>query len=420
MPILRDTPPPLPASVLKEIRDGLPARYGSTLMMNSGRAVLLVRVPYEMPDPQRDIGVAADLITLEEASLARDVLLMGEEKTLRIDPIPLRDVIRERVQADVPVSKEVRRQLPHGFAATLFTPMTRRVPCIAVRVPRAHCRDTTDDDLASIARALEPVLQQAGAMEVPLCYLVADEDFRRFTPEGLVRVLNGEAPLRPPKDANHYQVAGDNRPGAKKSVGGASSPFGMLVGAAERTDEQMASRKQTRTGKPVAGPAPTSPTPAPAPAPAIPRSTAPPAPALGGLTRSPAQAVVQALAPAPARPVTVPLTAPVTPVTVTTPDAGPAFTFAEKLRGVGFEVLPGLEDVGATFAAHLPGGKRLLVWHVPTADAEAVTTLQDRCKNLDADAGVLLADHVAPGAWVAAAGTTVSLLPASHIDAWVS
>lgn len=385
MPIMRDTPPPLPADVLRDLRATLPGSYGHRLVSHEGRLVLAVRVPSEVPDREADLERAADYVPEEEVSQARDVLLIGEAKLVRLDPIPLRDAVRERLRDDLPVSKEVRRGLPREYGAALFNPATRRDWCVAVRVPRGFVRDVTPEDLGAVQKALEQVLAQPKAAQAAMCYLVADNDYRRGPPEEFARLLRGEVPLRPPR-VNTYAVADGRAPRAHGASAG-GSPFGMLVSATVATDARLAREK-----KPAA--------------PLAPASSPPAAPV----------AAPSAVAPAPpAVPATLPLPPGPEPTATL---ADPVIALGGQLAQAGFEVLTDVADLGLQLAAHQPDGKRLIVRRVPEATAAEVRALAGKCAELEAHVGVLLADRVAPGAWLEAAGTCVELLPAGHAETW--
>jgi hypothetical protein len=76
--------------------------------------------------------------------------------------------------------------------------------------------------------------------------------------------------------------------------------------------------------------------------------------------------------------------------------------------------------MGIHLAAHKPDGKRLIVLRVAEATPANVQALLATCTELEAHAGLLLADTLAPGAWMEAAGTLVEVLPAGQVAAWVA
>lgn len=426
MPMMRDTPPPLPADVVRELRSTLAPSYGHKLVNHEGKLVLAIRVPHEVPDRERDLACAVDHIPEDEAALARDVLFIGAEKMFRLDPIPLRDLVRERLRDDVPVSKEVRRGMAREFGAALFNPATRRDLCIALRVPRASYRDCTPEDLVAMQRAVEQVFAQPKAGSAGMCYLVADNDYRRMPLEEFVRTLRGEVALKPPK-VNNYVTAGDSR-GASKMANASSfsgSPFGMLVTQSAHTDAKMEANKAKAKQAPPAPPA--------APAPPVPAAPVQvqvnvpvPSPFQAPAHPGPATVVASVLSPiVPALQLQPPPM--VAPEPVAAPEPAPAevapaaqdpvLVLGSRFAGAGFEVLTDVADLGLVLAAHRPDGKRLIVQRVPEATEAAVQALTAKCTELEAHAGVLVCDAMAPGAWLAAAGTPVVLLPAPLAEA---
>lgn len=413
MVIMRDTPPPLPADVLRELRATLATSYGHKLVTHEGKLVLAVRVPGDVPERERDLARAADVVPDDEAGLARDVLLIGNEKLIRLDPIPLRDAVRERLRDDAPVSKEVRRGLAREYGAALFNPATRRDWCIAVRVPRSSIKETTPEDLVAMQKAVEAVFAQPKAAQAGMCYLVADNDYRRMPLDELVRTLRGEVPLKPPR-VNNYAIAGDSK--SSRSLGAASafsgSPFGMLVSSAAQADAKMEANKARRQ----------APAPPPAPAPPAPVQVNVPVPAPVPVLQAPAAAPAQVVASVLA-PVVPALQSAPAPVVATppapepaTPASDPVILLSGQLAAHGFEVITDVADLGLALAAHQPGGKRLLVQRVPEATPDAVKALAAKCAELEAGGAVLLADALAPGAWLEAAGTPVVVVAAGQVE----
>lgn len=399
MVIMRDTPPPLPGDMVRDLRSTLAGSYGHRLLNHEGNLVLAVRVPHDVPDRTRDLPLAADTVPEDEAALARDILLIGAEKVIRIEPIPLRDLVREKLRDDAPVSKEVRRGLAREYGAALFNPATRRDWAIAVRLPRASYREATPEDLTALQKAVEAVFAQPKAAAASMCYIVADNDYRRAPLEEFVRTLRGEVPLKPMK-VNNYAVAGDSRSVVKtaNAANYSSSPFGMLMTASAKTDAKMEANKQRKA-------APSAPTPPAAPEPLQVQVNMPTAPPFA----APTSLILEAReAPAPAP------SARLAPMA-----ADPVMSLATQFQARGFEVLTDVADLGLALAAHQADGKRILVQRATEATPQGVQGLAAKCAELDAHAGVLLADAMAPGAWLAAAGTSVTIIPAAHADAWV-
>jgi hypothetical protein len=416
MPMLRDGPPPLPADVVRDLRNSLAPSYGHRLVDQDGRLVCVVRVPGERVVPDRDIAACADVLPEEEVAQARDVLFIADEKLLRVDPIPVRDAIRERLQSDAPTGKEVRRAVDREWGATLFQPATRRDVCVGVRVPRASYRDLGPHDLERFRQAVQPVLGQPQAAKAGMCYIVADNDYRRCTPDEFARLLRGESPLKPSVKVSNYAVAGDTRASRAMASSGSfsGSPFGTLITNTLSTGQKMEDAKR----KPSAAPAPSAPAPAaplvqlapPGPAPA-PTPPAAPAPSFAGLVQ-----VAQATPPPPAPAAPAPAPAalpPAAPPSTASTDA--LLTLGEGLQRLGFEVMTDVGDLGIALAAHQPGGKRIVVQRVPSSTPEAIQAAGKLAADLEADAALLVADDVPAGSWLAAAGTRVEVLHAGTL-----
>jgi hypothetical protein len=326
---------------------------------------------------------------------------------LRVDPIPVRDAIREKLRDDQPASKEVRRQLERDFGAKLLQPAMKRDLCLAVRVPKDSYKQLTPEELVRIQQAVGPALGNQAA-NVQLCYLVADNDYRRCTPDEFARLLRGESPLKPVK-VNTYVTAGDTK--AARALAGTSSfsgsAFGQLISNAVHMDAKMAANKQARKGGPAAQ-TEVEPPQAPAPAP----SPAPPAkPLAPGLVAfaTPATAAAPAPAALPAAPVAPPEPEPApAPEPAAAPDALAALGLA--FQQLGYEVMTDVASLGISLAAHQPGGKRVIVTRASVVTPDALQAAAKLVADLEADAGLLVADDVPPGTWLAAAGSKVEVL----------
>ena len=423
MPMLHDGPPPIPADMVRDFRTQLAPTYGHQLVNHDGRYVLVVRVPGDRPDPHgRDIKACADVLSEEHVANTTHILLIGDEKVLRVDPIPVRDAIREKLRDDTPTSKEVRRQVERDFGARLLQPASKREVCLAVRVPKDSYKSLTNDDLVRIQQAVGPALGNQAA-NVGMCYLVADNDYRRCTADEFARVLRGESPLKPAK-ANNYVTAGDTK--AARALAGTSSfsgsAFGQLISNAVTMDAKMQANKQARKGGAQTEATPPAAAPAPAPAPPTP---APPAqslaPGLVGFATAPTPAPVAAPAPSlfapPAPTPALSLFAP--PAQPTTPTAppyeepaspDPLTALSTGFHELGYEVMTDVAALGISLAAHQPGGKRIVVLCTPVASPEAVQGFTKLVTELEADAGLLVADEVPAGTWLATAGTKVEVL----------
>jgi hypothetical protein len=101
------------------------------------------------------------------------------------------------------------------------------------------------------------------------------------------------------------------------------------------------------------------------------------------------------------------------------PSADPVVALSAAFHARGFEVLTEVADLGIALAAHQQDGKRIIALRVGEATPAAVQEANAKVQELEAHAGLLLADTFAPGAWLEAAGTKVTLLPAAAAEAIV-
>jgi len=421
MPMIKDAAPPVSSEKLRALREVLSPDYGHQLVTDGGLPVLVVRVPSAKPDFLTDVDRAAEVITEEEVRACKDVLLLGTEKMVRVDPIPLRDKIRERAREEAPTAAEMRNQLSRQYGVDILRPQGVRGPAVVgVRVPRAKASEMTTEDRAALQPVVEDAVKQA--RDVTKVFVIADADFRTWSPTDFSRVLRGESIAPPPAAASTTIVAqnpGTSRGAAKSGGGFSGSPFGSLIGQAMETDQVLKAKKLAREGKTVpadalatAAPSPTPMTAAPAPLPPslsnspfgglLRAAIAPPAKAPSAVKAEPSSATPE--------PALAPASAPAPPSAV-----DPLRAIAEKFAKAGYEFAPAATEVGFDLAAHKDGGKRLLVKKVATVDLILGKELAARADALGADAVVVIADDSTAETRAYALGTKLEIVSAKDV-----
>jgi len=180
MPFLRDEGPPVSRETIEEARRSLPVEYGYRIVSERGRKVVLVRVPHPRPDYLHELAEVALYVSLEEIKDAKDILLVGDEKVCRLEPVLLRDHIRERRTEDATVAQDLMRKLDRNYGYTIVDhKFNMSQHSVAVRVPRVSVADLTAEDVQVIRQQLQPVFQTR-LRETQAAYIVADGDFERL------------------------------------------------------------------------------------------------------------------------------------------------------------------------------------------------------------------------------------------------
>lgn len=286
MPFLRDEGPPIPAASIQKFRESLPVEYGWAVVNETGREVLVVRVPKARPDYLHDLAEVAFYVGLDTIRGAKDVLLVGHEKAARLEPQLLRDHIRAQAREDATVVDHLRRQLDRQYGHTFVqSPSNHQHTAFAVRVPKESVAQFTADDVNAIRQLVANL--RARVLECQYAYIVANLDHERLGRRTLLELI-GDA---------------------------AAQPVSSLTGRSQA----------------VASPAASSPLPSLSPAPARAQAAAPPTPAArlafpsampGVVSAAQAQAQAQGnVAPTPS-PLTLPPPAPAAPpVADAPPDA---------------------------------------------------------------------------------------------------
>src|SRR5581483_11485275 len=118
MPFLVDNGPPVDAATLSAARAELPREYGLRVVTQAGRKTILARVPRQKPDYNYELAMVAFYATLDDVKDAKDVLLIGDEKTVRMEPLRLRDHIREQTREDKDAAQSLRSKLTREYGWT--------------------------------------------------------------------------------------------------------------------------------------------------------------------------------------------------------------------------------------------------------------------------------------------------------------
>ncbi len=122
MPFLQDNRPPIRAETLDRMRAELPREYGTKVVEEGGRRMLVARVPRAKPDYNYELAEVALYASLNDLKDVKDVIMIGDEKSVRMDPLRLRDHIREQIREDADVAGRARQTMPRsGDAWSVIT-----------------------------------------------------------------------------------------------------------------------------------------------------------------------------------------------------------------------------------------------------------------------------------------------------------
>lgn len=216
MPFLVDNAPPVDAATLSAARNDLPREYGVRVVNQLGRKAVLARVPRAKPDYNYELAMVAFYATLEDVKGAKDVLLIGDEKTVRMEPLRLRDHIREQNREDTEAAPGLRARLAREYGWTVWTSaINQHHKALAFRLPVGSMAEATEAVLLR-ARAAAGV-ELVGALNLcQFVYLITDTDYarvgRRVFIEHVATDLADAVAVREGKTANplhlSYQTPG--------------------------------------------------------------------------------------------------------------------------------------------------------------------------------------------------------------------
>ena len=256
MPFLRDEGPPISQASIQKLRESLPVEYGWQVVNESGREVLVVRVPKPKPDYLHDLAEVAFYVGLESVRSVKDVLLVGHEKTARLEPQLLRDHIRAQAREDANVVEHLRRQLDRQYGHTFVqSPSNHQHSAFAVRIPKETVAQFTPDDVNAIRQLVTSL--RARVMDSQYAYVVANGDHERLGRRVLLEL-----------------IASPGQDQASPAVSEVAAPSPAPVAPPAAAPAAPAFRFPSATPAPPAAAAVAAPMPAPAPP-----APAPPAPA---------------------------------------------------------------------------------------------------------------------------------------------
>lgn len=211
MPFLVDSGLPVSPATLAAAKNELPREYGVQVANEKGRKSVLVRVPRAKPDYNYELALVAFYASLDDVKDAKDVLLIGDEKTVRMEPLRLRDHIREQMREDQDAAPSLRAKLPRECGWTTFTsPSNNHHKALALRLPVAAVSQADEATLmkmrAAVGTEIVNVLSQCQYV-----YLIADSDFarigRRTFIDAVAPDLAEQVQLRESKTANPLHLA---------------------------------------------------------------------------------------------------------------------------------------------------------------------------------------------------------------------
>lgn len=216
MPFLVDNAPPVDAATLTAARNDLPREYGVRVVTQLGRKSVIARVPRAKPDYNYELAVVAFYASLEDVKDAKDVLLIGDEKTVRMEPLRLRDHIREQMREDKEAAPALRSRLAREYGWTVCTSaVNQHHKALALRLPVGGMAEATEAILLRARAAVGAEIVSA-LNQCHFVYFITDTDYsrvgRRVFVEHVASDLAEAVALRDSKTANplhlSYQTPG--------------------------------------------------------------------------------------------------------------------------------------------------------------------------------------------------------------------
>ena len=179
MPFLVDSGPPVDAATLSQARNELPREYGLRVVTNMGRKTILARVPRAKPDYNYELAMVAFYATLDDVKDAKDVLLIGDEKAVRMEPLRLRDHIREQIREDKDATPTLRSRLAREHGWSVYqSPTNNHHKALVLRLPVGSMAEATEETLRKARASVGPDI--VGVLsETHYVYFITDNDFAR-------------------------------------------------------------------------------------------------------------------------------------------------------------------------------------------------------------------------------------------------
>ncbi len=180
MPFLDERKPPVTQATLDAARMDLPREYGYLRVTEGDGATLLVRVPRAKPDYNYELAVAALYVSMDDVKDLKHVLLVGDESTVRMDPIRLRDHVRDQLNEDAELVKRARRGLEREYGRSIVnSEINVNHHALAIRLPIGSLANATDDLVMqawqTMGREFTTLIRQ-----VTHVYLISDADHGRL------------------------------------------------------------------------------------------------------------------------------------------------------------------------------------------------------------------------------------------------
>ena len=216
MPFLVDNAPPVDAATLSAAKNELPREYGVRVVTQLGRKSVLARVPRTKPDYNYELAVVAFYASLEDVKDAKDVLLIGDEKTVRMEPLRLRDHIREQTREDKEAAPALRSRLSRDYGWTVWTSsINQHHKALALRLPVGTMAEATEAVLLRARASVGPEIVNV-LNSTQFVYFITDNDYarvgRRVFIEHVASDLAEAVAVREGKTANplhlSYQTPG--------------------------------------------------------------------------------------------------------------------------------------------------------------------------------------------------------------------
>lgn len=218
MPFLVDTGLPVDPGTLAQARAELPREYGIRVVNNLGRKTILARVPRAKPDYNYELALVAFYVSLDEVKDTKDVLLIGDEKTVRMEPLRLRDHVRDILREDKDAVPMLRSRLAREYGWTTYTSTeNNHHKALVFRLPIGSMAEANETTLlrarASVGHELVNILQ-----DTQFVYFITDTDYarvgRRVFIDAVCSDLTQQLTLRESKTANPlhlgYQTPGNS------------------------------------------------------------------------------------------------------------------------------------------------------------------------------------------------------------------
>ncbi len=179
MPFLVDSGPPVDPATLNQARSELPREYGLRVVTSMGRKTILARVPRAKPDYNYELAMVAFYASLDDLKDAKDVLLIGDDKTVRMEPLRLRDHVREQMREDKDAAPMLRSRVAREYGWTTYqSPLNNHHKALVLRLPVGSMGEATQETLSKARAAVGPDLVSV-LSETQYVYFITDNDYAR-------------------------------------------------------------------------------------------------------------------------------------------------------------------------------------------------------------------------------------------------